>query len=514
LRLVAADAQPAAGERISASHPAPHRPQPKGYHRDRAFRSERHTHDLGVLPSEKIAEADAAHARRFSHVFPGPERVGLTRKVGGEPVAFHAGAAQRFAQADGSSVWLWAVRSPGAHGLRLHFTGFDVGSSSVLVFTENEKGEAVVSGPFTSRGPGGRGEFWTEPLPGERVFVEVTALEEILLEVDEVMHLDRDIFAAASPPDLLPCHLDVMCYGPDRVNPIARDATVLLTYNCRLENGMLVCGSCTGTLLGDLDNDTVVPYLLTAYHCLSTQAEVDSLVVTFFYQKDACNGSLPSRPPTMSGGRLLETSSTDDGNDMTFIRLNGTPPVGAVFARWNPGPVSYNVYGIHHPKGDWKRVTFSVTDPTLACQLAQDEDQYHFILERDGRTQKGSSGSALFDEQGRVVGQLLGACWGVFGNPPDCGDPDNWRDSYGKFSQTYPRIRRWLEIGGTIHVNRAYTSDELGTPTQPFNTVTEGYNLAWDDTRIKIKPGAYSDRLTFNKRLTLIADGGPVTIGQ
>jgi hypothetical protein len=54
----------------------------------------------------------------------------------------------------------------------------------------------------------------------------------------------------------------------------------------------------------------------------------------------------------------------------------------------------------------------------------------------------------------------------------------------------------------------------LGTPSEPFRTITAGYQFAWDNTRLKIKAGSYNEAVTFSKPMTILADGGTVTIGR
>jgi hypothetical protein len=136
------------------------------------------------------------------------------------------------------------------------------------------------------------------------------------------------------------------------------------------------------------------------------------------------------------------------------------------------------------------------------------------VLARRGALEPGSSGSGLFDPSGHLVGQLLGSCGGGANADGNCSTDGDWRAVYGKFSVTHGIIRRWLEIGGTIHVDGNYTGPELGTPSQPFRTVTAAYNLAWDGARIKIKAGSYPEILALSKRVTILADGRAVTIGR
>jgi hypothetical protein len=66
----------------------------------------------------------------------------------------------------------------------------------------------------------------------------------------------------------------------------------------------------------------------------------------------------------------------------------------------------------------------------------------------------------------------------------------------------------------TIHVDGSYSGEEEGTPTKPFNTVGEAHDYAWDGAQIKIQAGSYPETLMFSKRLTILAAGGTVTIGQ
>jgi hypothetical protein len=172
-------------------------------------------------------------------------------------------------------------------------------------------------------------------------------------------------------------------------------------------------------------------------------------------------------------------------------------------------------YGIHHPRGDWKRVTFlDHLEVCIGCAGCGDPTDYDFYDYTLGITEPGSSGSGVFSISGRLAGQLLGTCCPhVSCDPFDCDTVDQYAAMYGEFETTYPIIRRWLEIGGTIHVDGAYGGDELGTPTQPFNTVGEANNFAWNGARIKIQTGSYPESLTFAKQLQVLAKGGTVNIG-
>ena len=52
-----------------------------------------------------------------------------------------------------------------------------------------------------------------------------------------------------------------------------------------------------------------------------------------------------------------------------------------------------------------------------------------------------------------------------------------------------------------------------GTPDCPFPLIEYAVTAAWDGLRIKIQTGSYPEPLTIDKKVQLVADGGPVTIG-
>lgn len=65
-----------------------------------------------------------------------------------------------------------------------------------------------------------------------------------------------------------------------------------------------------------------------------------------------------------------------------------------------------------------------------------------------------------------------------------------------------------------IYVDRGYSGEERGKPTQPFNTVGEAYSMAWDGSLMMIKAGSYPESLTLSKRVELHAVDDTVIIGQ
>lgn len=479
-----------------------------------AFQEGRNVYELRTVTAEDITMADKEFEERFGHVWPGPARVGLVRTIEPVPLSVNDRFAERIELPDRRNLWTFAIRSPEAYGIRVHFTNFDMGAGSLLIYARDGE-QLIVRGPYSGKGPNRNGDFWTPSLPGETVFIEVTGIEEPHLEISEIVHFDwnpTDLHHGAKAPAELPCHLDVMCYNDPPVSLAARQATVHMIWPIGSPGCCLIC---TGTLLNDLDEDTYVPYFLTAYHCLRTQADVSALEVVFFWQHDSCDGSLPNfwSLPRMTGGTLLETNPTNGGNDMTFIRLDGSLPGGAWLAGWTTGSLPATFVGIHHPDGSWKRVTFLHEHIIVSCDTSLTHSNYHYCEQDSGITEPGSSGSGIFDDGGRVMGQLYGVCYPA-GLNTGCDNRDEYNDVYGKFSVTYPIIRRWLEIGGTIYVDGIYVGEELGTPSKPFNTVGEANNFAWDGSRIKIKSGSYPETLTFTKQLTVLAEGGVVTIGE
>jgi hypothetical protein len=280
------------------------------------------------------------------------------------------------------------------------------------------------------------------------------------------------------------------------------------------------CGLCTGTVLVDRDPDTRVPWFITARHCLSTQAEVDILEVFWHYETDYCEtdgGTAPPFPGTLEssvGGTLFNTYSE---NDMTFIRLHDVPPLVG-FAGWTT-ETSVGEFGIHHPKGSYKRLVM-LEDVGLCgagcwCEDATDFDYYDRTT---GLTQKGSSGSGAFNWDGQFCGQLKGTCSAYHdGGEKDltCSNIADFYNMYGEFETSYDRIGRYLNIGGTMHVNwEANAMIQIGTVDFPYETVAQAHDAAWDDLRIKIRAGEYPENITLDKHVTLVGDGGIVTIGQ
>lgn len=479
------------------------------------FVTGRNVRDLGALTNQGIVDADNRAAQKFADIRPAPPRVGLSRSVGDQPLMVDE-TLESVLDGQTDKVWTFAIRSPGAFGLRLHFEKVDLGDGVMTVYSFDEAG-VISRGPFRGTGPNGDGDFWTASLSGDEVFVEIRGPRRPVFEVREVLHFDRNIGflseddadnSAAGGP--LNCHLDIMCYGGS-THSTARDATGQMNYISGGDGYV-----CSGTLLNDEDGETTMPYFLTARHCLSTQSEVNTLEVVWLYQRSGCGGSLPDYDtlPRNVGGAVVNTYSE---NDMSFFRLGGNVPAGVTLAGWTTATSIDNAHGSHHPAGSWKRAVF--LDPVGVCPgcVCQDGTDFDYYNMEGGLVEGGASGSGVFNSSGQLSGQLYGRC-------SDCCDPefmtcntvDDFWAVYGEFEETYPRIDRWLRIGGTIWADHNWPSILLqeGSEQFPFDTVTEANGIAFDGARIKITAGSYDEAVTFSRQITVLASGGVVTIGQ
>ena len=397
---------------------------------------------------------------------PGLTRAGVHRMGGRELLA----RGQWSELPDGRAVFQAALRSPGAKGLRLEVLGLPRGTGRLWLYPGDEANPVQPVGPYE-----GGEDFWTALVEGESLVLEFEAPagapRMLPFQVGRISHLFASLVPAKggtgeaklgplSPgrETALGCNLDVTCYPEwdERARGVGR-------YLFETDGGGAFC---SGSLI-NTRNSSGIPYFLTADHCVSTPAEARSVQVFWFYQSSICNG--PPRNlrdvPTTLGATYL-TSGALEAGDYSLLRLTGTVPNGLTLAGWTSTDpeVGAEVTGIHHPTGDYKRISFgNKAEPILA--RGRPEPMYHTITWRGGVTEGGSSGSPIFNRDGQIVGMLSG------GPKPPAGktecDLQPAYDWYGRFSVAYPALQSYLEERTTGT-----------TPTPPPTGGTTGTLLA------------------------------------
>ncbi len=382
-----------------------------------------------------------------------PLQIGFGREI---PVAYQDDLAPRLewtTLSDGSVVSALSVTSPGALALR------------VAVFATLDPGaELRFSGPADLDhhfGPLTQSDFvprtsesavvdmfdppvWSPVIEGETAWIEVSlpssaALSTFSLYVDQVSHLLQSMRTPQYVPQSMrtpqyepqrlsdigaaSCenHIDVQCRiipGPQDVNLISppqlglnASATAKMSYT--EENGDSF--KCTGTLLNDGDDSSVIPYFLTAHHCISTPYAARTLVTYWDFERALCGGPDPAEAAVeqLTGGAEFLVSDPD--SDSALLRLRNLPRSdrrGRGYAGWSshrPSP-HIAVYGVHHPAGDLKKYSAGVILRESIFQLVggQRVDGLHVVWS-EGTIEGGSSGSGLFDRDGNLRGVASGA---------------------------------------------------------------------------------------------------------
>jgi len=207
---------------------------------------------------------------------------------------------------------------------------------------------------------------------------------------------------------------------------------------------MLVVGGsgfCTGTVMNNTDNNQK-PYVLTADHCYGD----DESTWVFWFNWESANCTNPSSSPTYQSlsGSVLKARSSD--TDFCLVEINTSIPstynpyyVG--WSRSSSGSPSGTV--IHHPSGDIKKISFYSTTLTASSWSGSTLNHWRAYWS-SGVTEPGSSGSALFDNNKRLVGQL-------HGGPSACGATSLY-DEFGMFHLSWDgsgtsttRLKDWLD---------------------------------------------------------------------
>ena len=391
------------------------------------------------LPKPDVAKAEAEDAQAASLPHKGPQRLGLLQTLE-TPLRLTAtdaslGAWQSLP--DGSRVWSVVLDAVDARGQRVHFTKLALPQGARMVMW-NADDVSERYGPFTEVADTTNG-LWTPTCFASRMGLECVVpagvdASGLVVDADRTVYLYRGLDEMAWTKAAGSCNLDATCYSAwsEPAKAVGGIGTIGAT-------GFLWC---TGTLIADGDPTTQVPYFLTAAHCVDTLAEASSMEIYWLYQSATCGGSVPSPssvPRTATGADYLVGTSMASGTDFTLVRLRSQPPSGVMYSGWSSQTVAAgtSVVGIHHPRGDYKRISFGVTDNQSPAQDGLSTTRFVGVTWSMGVTEPGSSGSPIFDS---ITQRLLGQLWG---GGSSCSQP-HAPDSYGRFSESYTLAQNYL----------------------------------------------------------------------
>jgi len=345
---------------------------------------------------------------------------------------------------NGDRIWQLDVKTPGSFTINLAFSNFLLAPGAKL-FVYSKDHEQVLGG-FTSTNNSADKLFGTELIYGDEAVIEyyepAAANGQNSFTLFRITQGYKDIHNYLKSFDQAgSCLNNINC--PQYADYLTQKRSVV----CLVSGGNEFC---SGALVNDVLSDGA-PYILTANHCGTADG---SWVFRFNWEAPGCPNPAtePSTTQSITGGVTVAQTPVSDFN---LVLMNATPPptFHPFYAGWSRSLVpATRVTAIHHPEGDIKKcskannaVTDTFYDAGNGVALV-----WQIGLWTDGCTEPGSSGSPLFDQNKRIVGQL-------YGGPSECGEiPGNLRDYYGRFcvswdsgSTPQTRLRDWLDPGNT-----------------------------------------------------------------
>ncbi len=435
----------------------------------------------------------------------GPMRMGWVQDV----LADSAADGQWIKLDSGGWLWTLKIRAPGAVALRLRIEPWVPPIGAELIVFAPRDPATTARGPFRLGEPSNPERFWTPTIYSSELYLEYYLPPEVdrlaaesQLLVTGLLNQYRDPYATTQRE--LGCHLDVMCSAPWIDEAAGVGALALVDA----PGGFF----CSGAMLSRLPGD-FARIFMTATHCGVTDANADTVEVTWFWQRASCAGSLPDPAllPMTVGCTVLAQDVT---TDWTLVGLTSGVPGGLTWLGWdaNAWANGSSATGIHHPGGSWKRISFGTKpgnggfrpNPQGGQCVSGDAYTVNYPV-GNGLTEPGSSGSPIFDSAGRVRGTLSCAFY-------DCA-LDNGA-YYGRLDQFYTNAEPFLAPADPVYADSAFGGFERGTEPAPFNTAKEAVLAVIAGHSVYFDGGDYPETLTIDRPMTLHAQNGVARIGE
>ncbi len=341
---------------------------------------------------------------------------------------------------EGGRVWRLRIESSGAYSIGLLYDQWYIPEGGGLFIYNDDRSQVI--GAFTSFNNWTDGTNITQPVAGDATILEyyepASVTGQGVLAISRVVHAYRNLFGRGNLDnygDSGSCNNNVNCPEGADWQREKRGVAMILSGGSRI---------CSGSLINNTNND-YTPYFLTANHCLGGET---SWVFMFNYESPGCTNQ---NGPTNQTVANATRRATDTPSDFALLQLSSSIPLtyNPYFNGWNRvDSAGTNSVGIHHPSGDIKKISFDDNPPVSDRYLGSSgvaNSHWKIVRWDDGTTEGGSSGSPLFDQNHRIIGQLHGGYASCTSLTPD------W---YGKFQMSWAygsspstRLRDWLDPG-------------------------------------------------------------------
>lgn len=394
---------------------------------------------------------------------------------------------------DGGKLWLLKIHSKGAFSINLIYNRFILSKGSrFFVYSEDR---TMVLGAFTPEVSNkSYTEFATDLVKGNTIVLEYYEpgnSDNGVINIGKVVHGYINTFSGGFGLSE-PCNVDANC-------PLGNN----WIYEKRSASLIIIGGSsCSGGLINNTAQDRR-PYYLTADHCFSSISP-NSWIFRFKYWRPNCGSGNPDPNvwKSITGAHVRARHAT---TDFLLLELYTTPPAdyNLYYAGWdrtsNP---AQNSTGIHHPQGDAMKISYT-TNPAVPAAWNTAAGLTHWRVHfNEGTAEHGSSGSPLFNQARRIVGQLHGNL-GYISSLPYCSQR---KIEYGRFDLSWTgggtnstRLSNWLHPFSTSAPNTLNGMASCPETTISGRTINQTEIIECDKINIT------NTTVTQNGKLTLEA---------